>query len=62
MKKLQQDIKNDPTIRDQIPDLDYYCVCTYGNFLAPILVAVHTVNNLDLGKNKKFEDEWCEID
>ena len=29
-------------------------VCTSGNFLP------HTVNNLDLGNDKRFEDEGCE--
>ena len=35
-------------------------VCSFGNFLAPILVVVHTVNNLDLGN--KLEDEGYESD
>ena len=37
-------------------------VCTFGNFLAPVLVAAHTVNNLDLDdeqglKNKGYESD-----
>ena len=35
-------------------------VCTFGNFLAPVLVAVHTVNNLDLGD--ELENEGYEND
>ena len=35
-------------------------VCTFGNFLSPVLVAVHTVNNLDLGDEPK--DEGYESD
>ena len=31
-------------------------VCTFGNFLALVLVAVHTVNNLDLGNEIENED------
>ena len=33
-------------------------VCTYGNLLVPVLVAAHTVNNLDLGnENEGYESE-----
>ena len=37
-------------------------VCTFGNFLAPVLVAAHTVNNLDLGDEQGYEDEGYERD
>ena len=30
-------------------------VCTFGNFLAPVLIAAHTVNNLDLGDELENE-------
>ena len=44
-KRLQQDIENDPIIKDQIANLG--CLMgTFGNFLAPVLDTVHTVNNL----------------
>ena len=36
-------------------------VCTFGNFLAPVLVAVHTVNNLNLRnelENEGFESAF----
>ena len=36
-------------------------VCTFGNFFAPVLVAAHTVNNLDLGdelENEGYESDW----
>ena len=33
-------------------------VCTFGYFLAPVLIAVHTANNLDLGDGP--EDEGYE--
>ena len=48
-KKLQQDIENDPIIKDQMANLGCLLVCTFGNFLTPVLVAAHTVNNLDFG-------------
>ena len=32
-----------------------FLVCTFGNFLAPVLVAAHTVNNLDLGNELENE-------
>ena len=46
--KLRQDNENNPIIKDQMASLDCLLVCTFGIFLAPILVAVHTVSNLDL--------------
>ena len=51
-KKLQLDIKNDPIIRDQMANLGCLLVCVFGNFHALVLVAVHTVNNLDLDFKK----------
>ena len=29
--------------------LGYLFVCTFGNYLAPILIAAHTASNLDFG-------------
>ena len=38
-------------------------VCTLGNFLAPVLVAAHTVNNLDLGNEQQsYDNEGYESD
>ena len=56
VKKLQQDIENDPIIRDQMANLGCLLVFTFGNFLVPVLVAVHKVNNLDLGNEFENED------
>ena len=36
-------------------------VCTFGNFLAPALVAAHAANNLDLD-NERYENESYESD
>ena len=60
VKKLQQDIEIGPIIKDQMANLGCLLVCSFGNFLAPILVVVHTVSNLDLGN--KLEDEGYESD
>ena len=60
VKKVQQDIENDPIIKDQMANLGCLLVCTFGNFLAPILVAAHMVNNLDFGD--ELENEGYEID
>ena len=60
VKKLQQDIENDPIIKDQRANLGGLFVRTFGNFLAPVLVAAHTVNNLDLGN--ELENEGYESD
>ena len=57
-KKLQQDIENDPIIKDQMARLGCHLVCTFGNLLALVLVAAHMVNNLDLGDEP--EDEGYE--
>ena len=59
-KKLRQDIENDPIIKDQMADLGYLLVRTFGKFLVPVLVPAHTVNNLDLGdepENESYESD-----
>ena len=53
--KLQQDIENDPIIKDQMASLGCLLVCMFGNLLAPVIVAAHTVNYLNLGD--KLENE-----
>ena len=60
VKKIEQDIENDSIIKDQMANLGCLLVCTFGNFLAPVLVPAHTVNNLDLGDEP--EDENYESD
>ena len=62
VKKLQQDIDNDPIIKDQMANLGCLLVCTFGNFLASFLVAAHAVNNLDLGDEQGLENEGYESD
>ena len=62
VKKSQQDIENDPIIKDQMTNLGCLLVCTFGNFLAPVLVAAHTVNNLDLDNEQGYENEGYESD
>ena len=57
-KKLQQDIENDPIIKDQMASLGCHLVCMFGNLLPRVLVAAHMVNNLDLGD--ELEDEGYE--
>ena len=35
-------------------------VCTFGNYLEPVLIAAHTANNLDFGdepRNEGYESE-----
>ena len=49
VKKLRQDIKNDPIIKDQMADLGCLFVCTFGYYLAPVLIAAHTANSVDFG-------------
>ena len=55
VKKLPQDIENDPVIKDQMVNLGCLSVCTFGDYLAPVLIAAHTANNLDLGGEPENE-------
>ena len=56
VKKLQQDIENDPIIKNKMANLGCLLVCTFGNFLAPVLVAAQTVNNLDNSNEQQSYD------
>ena len=47
VKKLQQDIENDPIIKDQMANLGCLFVCTFGDYLAPVLITADTYNNVD---------------
>ena len=58
VKKLQQDIENGPIIEDQMASLGCLLVCTFGNLLAPVLVLVHTINNLELGDEQDDENDF----
>ena len=60
VKKLRQDIEDDPIIKDQMAGLGCLFVCTFDNFLVPVLIASHTANNLDLGDG--LGDEGYESD
>ena len=60
IKKLQHDIENDLINNDQMANLCCLLVCTLGNFLVPVLIAVHTANNVDFGDEN--EDEGYESD
>ena len=58
VKKLRQEIKDDPVIQDQMVNVGFLLVCILGDYLAHVLVGVHKLNNLDLGdepKNKESE-------
>ena len=49
-------------------------VCTFGNYLAPVLIAAHTVNNVDFGdknyrtavqlnkQDEGYESDWKKKD
>ena len=60
VKKLHQDTENDPMNKDQISNLGCLLACVLGDYLAPVLVAAHTVNNLDFGDEKDYENEGYE--
>ena len=42
--------------------LDCLFACTFGNYLAPVLIAAHTANNLDFGDEQGHEGEGHEND
>ena len=57
VKKLQQDIENDPIIKSQMANLGFLLVRIFDNFLESVIVAANTANNLDLGNEQGFENE-----
>ena len=60
VKKLPQGIEDDPVIKDEMSALGCLLLYTFGDYLAGILVAVHTVNNIDRGG--EHEEEGYESD
>ena len=62
VKKLHQDIEDDPLIKDQMVNLGCFLVYTLGDYLAPVLVAAHTINNLGPGDEQDHENEDYESD
>ena len=58
VERLRQDIEDDIVIKDQMANLGAFLVCTLGPFLAPVLIAAHTLNNTRvLGYNDDEGDE-----
>ena len=57
VKKLQQNIENDPTIRDQTANIGYFLVCTLGSFLLSFLVTAPIINGLDHSLDQSFKNE-----
>ena len=62
IKKLCQDIEDDPIIKDQITGLSCLLVCTFRDYLIPISIAAHTANNLDFGEEPENKDKGYESD
>ena len=44
-------IIKDPIIKDQMANLGSLSVCKFGDYLALVLIAAHTANNVDLVVN-----------
>ena len=63
VKKLRQDTKDDPIIKDQMTAFGCLLMCTFGDYLAPVLASVlitaHTSNNLDSGDESENKNEGC---
>ena len=49
VKKLRQDIENDPIIKDQMANLGCLFGYKFGDYPMPVLIAAHTAENQDLG-------------
>ena len=60
VKKLCQDIENDPIIKDQMAGLAYLFVYTFGDWFIPNLIAAHKANNLDRGDETENKEEGYE--
>ena len=56
VKKLREDIEDDPVIKDQMASLGCLLVYTFGDYLVDILVAVPKVENIDRGDEPEDED------
>ena len=56
VKKLREDIEDDPVIKDQMASLGCLLVYTFGDYLVNILVAVPKVENIDPGDEPEDED------
>ena len=50
-------MENDPIINNQMAGLGCLLVCTFGNYLTPILTAAHMANNVDFGDEQDHENE-----
>ena len=47
VKKLRQDIENDPIIKDRIVNLGCLFVCTFDDYLTSVLIAAHLAIKFD---------------
>ena len=62
VKRLCNDIENDPIIKDSMSDLGGLMVGTFGRFLAPLLVIAHTLNHSDGFIKDEKEEVVPEVD
>ena len=63
IKDVKNYFENDPIIKDQMASLGCLFVCTFDNYLAPVLISAHTANNLDFAdepenKNDGYESNY----
>ena len=58
VKKLQPEIENNPIINNQMANLGCLFLCTFCDYLEPVLTAAHTAYNEDFGGEP--EDEGYE--
>ena len=60
VKKLGQDVIKDPIIKDPMANLVCLFVCTFGDYLAHVLIAAQTANKVDFGSEPEDEGHESE--
>ena len=61
VENLRKDIENDPIIKDSMADIGALMVGTFGRLLAPLLVACHTVNHVEISKKGVVMEQVDEV-
>ena len=61
VENLRKDIENDPIIKDSMADIGALMVGTFGRLLAPLLVACHTANHVEMSKKLDVMEQIDEV-
>ena len=55
--QVASQVEDSLIIKDQMAGLGCLFLCTFGKFLAPVLIAAHAANNLDFGDEQGYESD-----